>query len=334
MLLSEAIAALLVATRADGRSPATVASYQRKLKPLVAHLGDVPVTDVMLQNLRGYVTQLLDRDMRWTDHPMHSAQPGTLSPFTIRSYVVAVKRLFSWLADEGIIVSNPARRLKRPQARRTESKGISRVDLVRLLNTTADGGRADLRDRAIILLLADTGCRVGGLCGLQLDDVSFAHNLIRLREKGGKERFAPFLPLTARVLREWMEVRAYRGAAWLFVSLGPKARGRLSTGAVGQMLKRRGKMAGCEGPVNPHSFRHAFARTYLLNGGDLASLSQLLGHASVEVTASYYARFLVQELQEKHAKFSPLADMEEKHYHEVDFLATRCDKGRQAQSDS
>jgi len=311
MNLSDAIAALLVATRADGRRPATVASYRRKLRPLVNFLGDVPVENITLQELRSYVAHLLDVDMRWADHPMHSAQPGTLSPFTIRSYVVAVKRLFSWLAEERLIKANPARRLKRPRARRTEPKGISYADLIRLLNTTANAGRADLRDRAIILLLADTGCRVGGLCGLRLDDVSFAQHLIRLREKGDKSRFAPFLPMTAQALREWLRVRAYRGDVWLFVSLGPKARGRLSTGGVGQMLKRRGKLAGTTGPVNPHAFRHAFARAYLLNGGDLASLSQLLGHASVEVTASYYARFLIEELQEKHARFSPLVGLEE-----------------------
>ena len=68
--------------------------------------------------------------------------------------------------------------------------------------------------------------------------------------------------------------------------------------------------------MNPHSFRHAFAREYLLRGGDLASLSRLMGHASVEVTASFYAVFLVSELQEKHAKFSPIAGMEDAEYDE------------------
>ena len=73
------------------------------------------------------------------------------------------------------------------------------------------------------------------------------------------------------------------------------------------MLKRRAKQAGVKGHVNPHSFRHAFARDYILSGGDLATLSQLMGHSSILVTKKYYARFNVKELQEKHARHSPVA---------------------------
>ena len=73
------------------------------------------------------------------------------------------------------------------------------------------------------------------------------------------------------------------------------------------MLRRRAKQADVEGRANPHSFRHALAREYLMDGGDLASLSDLLGHSSVEVTKKSYAVFSVAELQAKHARHSPVA---------------------------
>jgi integrase/recombinase XerD len=166
---------------------------------------------------------------------------------------------------------------------------------------------ADLRDRAAILMLADTGCRVGGLCGLQVSDLDFENRLAVVIEKGAQTRKVPFSPPSARALVNWLQVRPRDRGPWVFVSLGNKAEGQLSPGAVGQMLKRRAKRVGVEGMVNPHSFRHAFAREFLMNGGDLGSLSDLLGHKGVEVTKDYYAIYLVQELQEKHRRHGPVA---------------------------
>ena len=76
MKLSEAIEALCVATRADGRSPDTVTAYQRKLKPLVAFLGDIPVEQVTIDDLRGFVVHLRDRPTRWANHPKHQERAG------------------------------------------------------------------------------------------------------------------------------------------------------------------------------------------------------------------------------------------------------------------
>jgi integrase/recombinase XerD len=74
------------------------------------------------------------------------------------------------------------------------------------------------------------------------------------------------------------------------------------------MLKRRAKEAGIEGPVNPHGFRHFFAREFLLSGGDLATLADLMGHSSVEVTRNSYAIFTERELK-KHRRYSPIVQV-------------------------
>lgn len=76
------------------------------------------------------------------------------------------------------------------------------------------------------------------------------------------------------------------------------------------MLERVGKRAGVKGRVNAHSFRHAFARSFLRNGGNLAALGRLLGHApGSPVTARYYAVWDDRELQEYHERYSPLAHL-------------------------
>lgn len=309
MRLSEAIEALAIATRANGRSPRTVDSYRQKLRPLVGFLGDVAVEGITTDDLRRFIAHLMDRETLYVGHPSREERPGSLSPFTVLGHVRAMRRLFNWLEYEERIERNPMRRIKTPQPRRREPKGIRRGDFLALLATTRGGSTKDLRDRAIILFLADTGCRVGGLCGLRLDDLDLGRRLAALAEKGGRFRLVPFTPTTAYAIRDWLRVRPEGKGDTLFVGLGNRAHDAVTPNSVAKMLAIRARGAGITGPVNPHSFRHAFARDYLMAGGDLATLSDLMGHINVLVTKEYYGVFTFQELQRKHAQFSPIAQM-------------------------
>ena len=290
MTLTEAIRALIVATQANGRSPRTVAAYREKLGHLVTYLGDVAVESITVDDLRAFVAD----------------QMGRLSPFTVASRVGAMKRLFNWLESEGRIEVNPGRRIKRPRPQRREPKAISLDDVRALLATAKGDTLADVRDRAMILFLFDTGCRAGGLCGLRLDDLHLEAGLALVYEKGGKSRFVMFTPQTGAALRAWLAVRPEGGQS---VFVGLKRKTALTPSGVWQMLQRRAERAGVEGASNTHAFRHGFARFYLLDGGDLGTLADILGHSSVEVTKAYYGVFTFQELQEKHRRHSPIAKM-------------------------
>jgi len=301
MRLTEAIEALLLATRADGRSPRTVASYREKLSHLVAYLGDVAVASITVDDLRRYIAHQMSEHVLFAGDPRERV--GTLSPFTVATRVRAMKRLFNWLEEEGRIMSNPTRRIKTPRPKREGSKGITLANVKALLATTSGGDVADVRDTAIILFLCDTGCRAGGLCGLRVDDLHLEEGLAVVHEKGDKTRFVMFAPQTAGALRAWLAIRPRDGDK-VFVSL--KRKQALTPNGVWQMLQRRAERASIEGAVNPHSFRHAFAREFLLSGGDLGTLADILGHSSVEVTKEFYGIFTVQELQEKHRRHSPI----------------------------
>jgi integrase/recombinase XerD len=295
MRLSEAIEALAIATTADGRSPRTVQSYREKLSHMVRFLGDPPIDAVTVHDLR-----------RW----LATMREAGLSPFTIKSRVRALKRLWNFAKAEGITETNPAKRIKTPSPKREIPKGIEWKDFTALLKTTAGGSVLDLRDRALILFLADTGCRVGGLCGLRVADLDLEKRQASVREKGGNPRFVFFQELTVRALAAWLDVRSENKGPWVFVGLTKKAKGQMDAHSVGKMLKRRGEQAGCTGPVNPHSFRHGFARSFLLAGGDLGILSKILGHSNVAVTMEYYLVFTADELQEQHAQHSPISRLE------------------------
>jgi site-specific recombinase XerD len=305
MTLTEAIEMLLVATRADGRSVSTVKAYRGKLSHLVAFLGDVAVEEITVDDLRAFVAYQM------SEHTLYAGIPGRermgkLSPFTVATRVRAFKRLFNFLEIEGRIETNPARRIRTPKPK-PKPKGVGYDDVLALLETVRGGDVASVRDAAIVLFLCDTGCRIGGLCGLCLDDLDLEAGLALVQEKGGKSRLVMFSPETGEALRAWLAVRPKDRGDALFVSL--KRKGALTASGVRQMLTRRAEEAGIEGAVNPHSFRHGFAKHYLLDGGDLGTLADILGHASVEVTKDYYGIFTVGELRVKHRRHSPIAKM-------------------------
>jgi len=310
MLLSEAIQALLTATIAEGRSEQTIRDYQYKLGCLMEFLGDRPAEEITIHDLRAYAAHLRSLTERYVSPRGRPREAGGLSPFTIAGHLRVVKRLFNWLTEEGILAENPAQRLKLPKLGRHEPKGISREDFRKMLAVTEGDKPWQRRARALLLFLADTGCRRGGLENLKVEDIDLEQQLARITEKGNKTRLVPFSKITRQALEAWLEVRPQDKGPWLFVSLSPHGKGRLTGDGIRQILERLKEKAGVKGPANAHAFRHAFAREFLMNGGDLAALADLLGHASVQVTWQYYSIFRIRELQEKHERFSPVARME------------------------
>lgn len=307
MLLSEAIDALAVATIANGRAKRTADSYREKLTHLVTFLGDRQIDDVTASDLRRYVADLRTRENRYQDHPYRANVDGALSPATVAGMVRAVKRLFNFLHDEGEVTSNPARNVSvsRPAKGKTP-KAITFEDFRCLVDATAGDDRASIRDRAIVLFLADTGCRLGGLVGLRLTDLDLARRVAIVTEKGDKTREVYFQDLTRQALARWLAVRPSGASNRVFVRLHMQPGAVMDKEGIDQILRRLKARAGIEGPVNAHSFRHAFAREYLRDGGDLATLSDILGHSDITVTAMFYAVFLPSELQAKHDKHSPV----------------------------
>ncbi|MEA3338122.1 MAG: tyrosine-type recombinase/integrase [Chloroflexota bacterium] len=308
MKLSEVVAELVCATIANGRSVRTAQAYEEKLKPLVVYLEDKEVSDVTISDLRGYVGHLRGRTSRFVDHPFKARVSGGLSDATVASLIRHAKRLFNFAVEEGIIDTSPAKRLRNFRAPRGEPKAASMEDLGKLLDAMDDSSlRAASRDKALLLVLLDTGCRLGGLAGMKLDDINLKNGRIYLVEKGNKGRYAFIMPMTRDALRAWLDVRPSDQGDHLWSTLGSNGGDHLSTQGIRQVLRRWKKRADVTGRVNPHAWRHTFAREFLTDGGDLASLSDIMGHSDVKVTQAFYAIFRTHELQEKHDRHSPVA---------------------------
>lgn len=267
--------------------------YDRCLLPLVEFTGNVCLSDVTPSTIRAYRAYLLN----WKDRTGKK-----LSPYSVHGRQRAVRRLFSWLVKEGLIGRNVA--LDVPFVRLPDEppKAVADEDLVRLLERLP---AESIRDRAIVLFLIDTGCRRGGLCSLTLDAVDLPNRCATVVEKGRKGRRVYFSEITAETIALYLSVRPKVDCDALFLSVHGTA---LTQDGIRMLLNRIGKRAGVKGRINAHAFRHAFARNFLRNGGNLAALGRLLGHApGSPVTAKYYGVWDDRDLQEFHGRFGTLS---------------------------
>jgi integrase len=175
--------------------------------------------------------------------------------------------------------------VKLPKNGRRAPKGITLEDLQKLLRA-AEESMCPERDRALLLFLADTGCRVGGLVGLTLADLNVRRRWALVTEKFNKSRSVFFSEVTAEALRDWLEVRLEWdiGGDWVFLS--HHGGGQLMFYGVNQLLTRLKERGGAEGrcqglrtcPQTPSRvsarIRALQAGQYLMNGGDLPTATR------------------------------------------------------------
>jgi len=307
MRVAEAVEVFLDAKIADGVSDATVRWYGSRLRRFARFVKNCALEDVDRMRVRQFLVSLRSQRTLYQDHPYRKEVEGELSPWTRQGYVRAVKQFFKWMVEEGCLPKSPAEHIRMGRLPKTAPKAILQKTLKALLDACETNDEMGKRDKALLLFLADTGCRVGGLVGLRVRDLDLEEGTAMVTEKGTKSRPVMFSPITGEAIGDWVETRSV-SSAWVFPN--SKTGDALHTTGVNQIIRRLAKRAGeIDGCSNPHAFRHAFAREYILNGGDLATLSDLLGHSNVNVTKSFYSRFEFKELKRKHRKFSPVAHL-------------------------
>lgn len=301
MKVREAIEQFELACKADGLADTTVKWYQSLLKPFAASQGETNLQDVSPRMMREYIVALREQESRFSDAPQKPEQDGGYSRETIKGHVTALHRFWSWCASE-YDIPNPMARIRREKRTRPEPKTINRADFVKLFNATLDT-EAGVRDRAMLAFFADTGCRLGGLLSLTTERLDTARKRCFVVEKGIRGRTVYFTYATSQMLDQWLQVRnSAVDAVFTSVSTGKP----LTQSGVHEALKRLKRRAGVSGRVNPHSFRHNFARQYLMSGGELATLAKLLGHSDIQTTYAYYALFSEDELAEMHRKYGAM----------------------------
>jgi len=290
-LTDDPIALFLAAKLADGRAPRTLADYRRVLDRYAAHVDGQPLTR---ETARAYVADL--RAQGWAEG-------------TVALHIRYLRCYWRWLYTEGHAAEDVSQAIAAPKlAIREES--LLTLDEFKALIAACTGDRWAIRDRAIILMLADTGMRRGEFVSVQRAQVTFENGgawimLQSEKTKSRQERYVFLGGASAAALRAYLDTRDDDHPA-LFIS----ERGPLGGDGLYYLLRRRAEQAGIDpARMHPHLLRKVFATWWIENGGDEQRLMQIGGWSGPEMLRIYVRLGSRQKLQEAHRQFGPVDNL-------------------------
>jgi site-specific recombinase XerD len=264
----------------EGRSAHSIGAYRRDLEALLAALPG-PLSEVRPAHLRDHFRQQLDAGR---------------SPSTINRAIGAVRSFYRFLYEEGRLDTNPAQVLRSIRlGPALAPKHLTVAEVQRLLSlpdTTTPTGR---RDYAILMLLYNTGLRVGELCALNRDDLHLPAEGWGALQVIGKGRRLHRLPINRPAADAVLAYLADRddGQPALFLN---RSQYRFSVRGIALLVNRYLRAAGITDRSGPHLLRHTFATHALRARPNLRAVQELLGHAWV-TTTQRYTHLEVEDLQ-------------------------------------
>lgn len=242
---------------------------------------------------------------------LYQADQKGLTKATIARKSAAVRSFTSWLKKTDRITTDPGLRLKSPKASRTLPKVVSRESLETIFSQLQQQATSDnpegIRNLLTIELLYASGARVSELVGLNLEDIDYSRNIMRVMGKGSKQRMVPFGDPAREALDSWIRIgRSQYENEKSANALMLNSRGqRLGVRQVYALVAKL-TAATPTGATGPHSLRHS-AATHLLDGGaDLRAVQELLGHASLGTT-QIYTHVSIERLRDGYKSAHPRA---------------------------
>lgn len=254
----------LSAKRIEGCSEKSLKYYESTIMALLDGVGK-GVKYIGTEDIRTYLTDYQARKQS--------------SKVTMDNIRRILSSFFSWLEDEDHILKSPVRRIHKVKAGSSIKETYTDESLELMRDNCTD-----LRDLAIIDMLASTGMRVGEMVLLNRDDINFAERECVVFGKGDKERIVYFDARTKIHLQNYLNSRVDDNPA-LFVSL-QKPHNRLQISGIEVRLRQYGKRLGIA-KVHPHKFRRTLATAAIDKGMPIEQLQQLLGHRRIDTTLQY-----------------------------------------------
>ena len=275
-VVQNAVGKFLSSLRQRNASRHTVKAYSGDLANFSAYIGSRKWCDIDHVTIRGFLSHLYEKGLGKT---------------SVARSLAAVRSLYRWLAQEGLVEQNPAALVSTPKL----AKKLPRVPTMEEMNSVLDGAMPEIasfpeRDRLMLELLYGCGIRNSELVGINLDDVRLSTEAILIRGKGKKERYVPFGDAVKSALATYLPARQAvliefrKNTPALLIN---QRGGRLTTRSVGRIIKKIAVAKGLSPDVHPHTLRHAFGTHMLEEGADLRAIQEMLGHERLSTTQRY-----------------------------------------------
>lgn len=286
----------LLSLEAERKSPSTLISY--RWAPLQFHQW-LAETGRGTNDVRDITPQLV---REWLAHVIK-----TRSDNTARTRYVALRQWCTWLIAEREVTLDPMANVRQPSVGEKVAQMLTADQVDQLLDDCAGSEFADLRDRALLMLFADTGLRRGAVAGMELADVDLRERVVAVRTKGDRHLVVPFGANTAQALDRYLRARRrhkYADRKWFWLSSNNK--GQLTANGILQMLRRRGQRVLGIPNLHPHMFRHTFADRWLEAGGSETGLMDIAGWKSQQMVRRYGAARRAARARAEHRRLSPM----------------------------
>ncbi len=305
-------------------SKKTLLSYEQTLRLFSRYLIDTykinrseQVTQQIILNYindtkeRGKYTVVANENTKKTNNPQNRGDYGKkVSIVTLNNYIRNLKVYFNYMYENRIIKKNPTQKIKLIHVPRKAKGYMNDIEVNNLLKCFDLSRFHEYRDCVITELLFDTGMRLGEcLLIKEKTDINFAERTIFLpadNTKGKKDRYVFFSVQMATELKRWLQYKdRYKESEYVFCTIkGTVLQERSFESNFSNYGERIGKKE-----INPHSLRNNFAKRFLMNGGDIFTLSKILGHSSIKVTEQCYLDLQTEDLKKQYEKHSPLMNL-------------------------
>ena len=266
------------------------------------------IDDLMVRGKYTFYVNDLSKKKNCPDRRRDYRKPVSVT--TINNYIRNIRVFFNWLEREYIIRKNPMKRIRQLKYNRQAKVFLSDEDLKKLLSKFDKSYFTEHRDYVMIMLMLDSGMRLGECSTVLVTDLELARKRINLRAeetKGRKDRTVYFSPKTETIIRRWLQFKdRYVESDYLFPI--KEHGGSIGVGNFESNFKKYILRAGLNEEYTPHCLRNNFAKRCLMNGMDIFTLSKILGHSSVEVTEQAYLDLTDEDISKQYHRASPLSN--------------------------